>query len=68
MILTGKLFKHRCRVGDVVYPPVIVTALSMEEADAEVMLYAEHLARVNGQHGGSKIRILAATEIDLEAL
>ena len=64
MILTGKIFKYRCMVGDVVQPAVVVLAADMSAADKEVLLYAA------AQPGyiGEGILILSATEIDLETL
>lgn len=64
MILTRKLFKHSYSVGGSVKPSVIVHAADMAAADAEVFLYAA--AQLG--YAGEQVQILAATEIDLEAL
>jgi hypothetical protein len=64
MILTGKLFKHRYSVGGSVKPAVIVSASDMTAADAEVLLHAA----AQPDYFGESVRILAATEIDLETL
>jgi hypothetical protein len=76
MILTGKIFKFRYSVDGYVQPPLIVTAPSMTDADAEVLLHGERqamekLAKEQGQRvefSGAHVRILAATEIDVDTL
>lgn len=64
MILTQKLFKMRYAVDNAVQEPVIVHASDMDHADTAVLM---HAAEQPGYEGGA-VRILAATEIDLESL
>lgn len=64
MILTGKIFKFRYAVGGAVQPPVVVHALNMTAADNEVLLYASE----QPGYAGAEVRILSASEIDVETL
>ena len=62
MILTGKIFKLRCKVGEVVQPPLIVSAQDASAADTETLLhYAD-------THPGEPVAILTLTEIELDDL
>lgn len=63
MVITGKLFKFRYSVDGFVLAPLIVTAHSMEDADAEMRLY---VADQTSEH--AVVRVFSATEIDVSAL
>lgn len=64
MILSQKLYKMRYAVGASVKPALVIHAEKMDDADAEVLLYASEQPGYQGE----EIRILSATEIDLGAL